>query len=131
MEKFATREALRSRLKAESAYVFAFFPYILISTGVIGLYAITIFVAAWITGIMLAMSLALGKGRWIEALLYGRLMSSFYAMTTTGFFWNEFGIKSLATLALTILIGFVTDQLVSRQTTAAGRPKIKIRVREQ
>jgi hypothetical protein len=130
MDRFAKEELVRQRIKDGTGYVFAFYAYMLMSMGLWGLLAMSSLIAALFAGIMLAFAWSISKGRWLEALLYGRLMSSFYSMTTTGFFWNEFGLKSIVTLVAVIGLGIATDTLFKSKTTALQRPQIKVRVRE-
>lgn len=131
MDKFAKDSFVRKRMKDGTGYVFAFYAYMLITMGLYGMLAVSTVISAVFTGIMLAFAWAVSRGRWLEALLYGRLMSSFYAMTTTGFFWNQFGIKSIVTLIAAIGIGILTTILMGKETTGGSRPQIKVRVRER
>lgn len=43
---------------------------------------------------------ALAKGRWFAALAFARIVNSAYACLFTGYLWNLFGIKTIATLLL-------------------------------
>jgi hypothetical protein len=130
MDKFAKEDLVRQRIKDGTGYVFAFYAYMLIAMGLWGLLGMSTLIAALFAGTMLAFAWSVSKGRWLEALLYGRLMSSFYSMTTTGFFWNQFGIKSIVTLVAVIALGIATDMLFKSKTTGLQRPQVKVRVRE-
>ena len=104
MARFTPTHRLKLAQRGGTGYVFALHPYLLLAGGLplllVGGLAVALF-HGWALALLLE---ALAKGHWLAALAFARLVNSAYASLTTGYLWNSFGIKSLATLALGLFL---------------------------
>jgi hypothetical protein len=91
---------LNSARDTGGGFVFSLYPYLLMTTGYIGLLVITLLIAAYHASIVMLLGSALARTNWIAMFALGRAMSSIYAGYSTGYLWNLFGLKTLAALAI-------------------------------
>ncbi|MEO6247635.1 MAG: DUF6418 domain-containing protein [Sphingomicrobium sp.] len=119
MARFTPSHLLKQAERGGTGFVFALHPYLLLSGGIplllLGGLAVALF-----HGLALALLLeALATRRWLAALAFARLINSAYATLFTGYLWNLFGIKSIATL----IIGLILLRLAPlRITTVTPNP---------
>jgi len=103
MACFTPSHRLKQAERGGTGFAFALHPYLLLAGG-IPLMLLAGLAVALVHGWALALLLeALAQGRWLAALAFARLINSAYATLFTGYLWNLFGVKSLATL----LVGLV------------------------
>lgn len=104
MIRFTPSHRLELAMRSETGFVFPLYPYFLLAGGplllVIGALSLALF-QAWAFALL---AKALLAGRWLAALAFARVVASLYACLTTGYLWNAFGIKTLATLAIGLIL---------------------------
>ncbi|MEO7787191.1 MAG: DUF6418 domain-containing protein [Sphingomicrobium sp.] len=120
----------RLRKQAEhggTGFVFALHPYLLLAGGVPLLLLGGLAVALG-HGVALGLLIeALAKRRWLAALVFARLVNSAYACLFTGYLWNLFGIKSVATAILgLILLALPTMRIIRVKAISVSNPPIRV-----
>jgi hypothetical protein len=113
MERYTPATRLEWAIEGGNGFVFSLYPYLLLTTGLVGLLVVSSLLAAYQAWSLILLSRALAQANWLAVLCFGRVMSSFFACYTTGYFWNVFGLKTFATVAF----GLVALSLNFRTTT--------------
>lgn len=106
MQPFTASRLLGWTMEGGGGFIGSLYPYLLMTTGVIGLLIISSLIALYHAVLMRMLAASFAHSNWIAAILYGRVMSSFYATYSTGYLWNIFGIKTLVTLAVALFISW-------------------------
>jgi hypothetical protein len=106
MQRFTSSRMLGWTMESGNGFIGSLYPYLLIATGMIGLLIISSIIAVYHALLMRLLASSFAQANWIAGILLGRVMSSFYATYATGFLWNIFGIKTLATLAAGIFLNW-------------------------
>ncbi|MEO5641056.1 MAG: DUF6418 domain-containing protein [Sphingomicrobium sp.] len=104
MARFTPSHRLKLAQRGGNGFVFALYPFLILAGGVAGLVIGGLAVAlaqGWALALLMR---ALAEGRWLAALAFARLVNASYACLTTGYLWNMFGIKSIATLLLGLVL---------------------------
>lgn len=102
MKQFTSWEYLLGLMKLNSGFVFSLYPYLLMTTGAVGMLISSTIIALYHALILLLLSRSLARANWIAALLLGRVVNSTYATYADGYLWNILGIKTVATIALAL-----------------------------
>lgn len=104
MQRFTPSRLLGRAMDGGNGFVFSLYPYLLMTMGIAGLLAVSSLLAAFHALVMRMVAQSLAEGNWIASILFGRAMGSLYGGYTTGFLWNFFGIKNLATIAVALFL---------------------------
>ncbi len=104
MIRFTPSHRLELAVRSETGFVFPLYSYFLLAGGplllVIGALAIALF-----QGVAFALlARALLAAHWLAALAFARVIASLYACLTTGYLWNAFGVKTVVTLAIGLVL---------------------------
>lgn len=117
MQRFTPSRMLGWTMDGGNGFIGSLYPYLLMTMGVIGMLIVSSLLALYHALVMRMLAASIAQPIWLAALLYSRVMSSFYATYTTGYLWNIFGIKTIATL----LIAFFLSWEFGRTTPVGQR----------
>ncbi|MBC7285438.1 DUF6418 domain-containing protein [Hoeflea sp.] len=104
MEKFTPTRTLGMFMESGNGFIFSLYPYLMLAFGITGMLIVSVLLAAYHAWAMALLAEALARPAWIASVAFGRIVSSFYGLYTTGFLWNVFGIKTLVTLAIGLVL---------------------------
>lgn len=126
MQDYAGGQELRWIMEGGNGFVFATLPYLLKATGYVGLVLIMSIMASYSAFLFLFIILAAFQVNVLAMVMLARVsifMNGFYIV---GYFWNAFGVKTLAALLLAIIalmIGHVNVLARLRNMRAKARQK--------
>ena len=126
MARFTPTHRLKVAERGGTGFVFALHPYLLLAGGVVGLLLGTLMIMltqGWALALLVR---SLVAGRWLAALAFGRVINSCYASMATGYLWNIFGVKTLVTFALGLLLLSLPDlrTILGRLKPLSAEPDI-------
>jgi hypothetical protein len=117
MIRFTPSHRLELAVRSGGGFVFPLYPYFLLAGGPLLLFLGALAVALFQSFAFALLARALLAARWLAALAFARVIASLYACLTTGFLWNAFGVKTLATLAIGLVLlrlpGKITVKTIS------------------
>jgi hypothetical protein len=120
MIRFTPSHRLELAMRSGGGFVFPLYPYLLLAGGplllVIGALALALF-QGWAFALLVRALLA---ARWLAALAFARVVASLYACLTTGYLWNAFGVKTLATLAVGLVLLHLPRKITVKSITFNG-----------
>lgn len=114
MQRFTASRLLGWAMEGGNGFVFSLYPYLLLVMGMVGLLFVSSVIAAMHAWVMKMLAQTLAEGNWIASILFGRAMNSLYGGYTTGFLWNFFGVKTIATLLIAAFLAWEANQRNSR-----------------
>ncbi|MDR6789630.1 hypothetical protein J2Y58_003003 [Sphingomonas sp. BE138] len=122
MQRFASSRLLGWTMEGGNGFIGSLYPYLLMTMGVVGMLILSSIIALYHAVVMRMLAASFAQSIWIAGLLYSRVMSSFYATYTTGYLWNIFGIKTIATLLVALFLTweYGRSTSVSRRWLAKG-----------
>ena len=124
MQRFAPSSYLGWTMEGGTGFVFSLYPYLLMTTGLLGLILISSALAVYNCMILAFFAQALARGNWIASVMLGRVMASMLSCYTTGYLYQAFGIKTVLLLVAAIL---VLKTLTGSRLGALFAPKVKRR----
>ena len=104
MIRFTSSHRLELAMRSGGGFVFPLYPYFLLAGGPLLLFLGALAVALFHAWAFALLAKALLEARWLAALAFARIVASLYACLTTGYLWNAFGVKTIATLAIGLLL---------------------------
>lgn len=114
MQRFTPSRTLGWTMEMGNGFVFSLYPYFLLTMGLVGLLFMSSLIGIFHAWVMRMLAQTLAEGNWIASILFGRVISSFYAGYSTGFMWNFFGVKTIATILIAVFLVWEGRQRDSR-----------------
>jgi hypothetical protein len=127
MEKFTPSRTLGWTMETGNGFVFSLYPYFLMTMGIVGLLLMSSLIALFHAWIMRMLAVSLATPSWLASIAMGRVMSSFYAGYSTGFLWNIFGIKTILTIIVGIILLWESRRNASVSRMAFERMEQRLR----
>ena len=124
MIRFAPSHRLELAMRSETGFVFPLYPYFLIAGGPLLLVMGALFVALFHAWAFALLTKALLASRWLAALAFARVIASGYACLTTGYLWNAFGAKTLATLAIGVVLLHLPRKITVKSISINASPQV-------
>lgn len=104
MARFTPSHRLNSARRGGTGFVFALYPYLLLAGGIGGLILGGVAIALYHGWALALMFRALVEGRWFAALAFARVINASFACLSTGYLWNLFGVKTVATFVVGLIL---------------------------
>ena len=104
MELFTPSHELNLDVDAGGGYVFAFYPYLMMVSGILGMLVVSSLFAIYHAMVVYLMMLAMCRSKWLAGLAFARDTGLLYAAYSSGYLYDVMGIKNLATLMLGLVL---------------------------